>query len=64
MTLPQSMIKRLLEGAGIKPSGDQVEATTRLYNLLDEQMGKVLPESLNEVEPNYIQPTRPKRRRR
>ena len=58
MGLPQSIIKQRLEEAGIKATEDQVEATTGLYNLIDEQLSGIPPLSLRDVEPSYIQPTR------
>jgi hypothetical protein len=58
MGVPQSVIKQRLEEAGIRPIEDQVEATTDLYNLIDEQLSGVPPLSLQGVEPGYIQPTR------
>lgn len=64
--LTQDMVKRQLEGAGLKPTPQQVEGTTNLYNILDDQLAKVSPKTLERTEPHYIQPTRraPQRRRR
>ncbi len=62
MSLPQSAVKRLLKDAGITATAEQIAATTRLYNLIDKQLGDVPAESLRDVEPDYIQPHRPERR--
>ena len=63
MPLNKETVKILLEQAGVRPSAEQLEATTNLHNLLEEQLRKVPEELLENVEPHYIQPTRRDRRR-
>lgn len=58
MPLNKETVKILLEQAGILPSADQVEATTILHNLLDEQLAKAPGELTENIEPHYIQPAR------
>jgi len=64
MSMPKEMTQRLLELAGLHPTTEQVEATTRLHNLLMEQMASVPAELLENVEPHYIQPHRREQPRR
>jgi hypothetical protein len=58
MALSEKEVKKMIELSGYKPTAEQVEATTRLHEMLTEQLGK-LPDGLLEgVEPHFIQPTR------
>ena len=61
MTLTKNMIKNLLDNAGVKYNELEADITTGLYNLLDDQLHNIPAESLGNIEPNYIQPTRPER---
>ena len=63
MAIEEIVVRRLLEEAGLHPSNDQVLATTKLHNLLMEQLAKAPADTLKEVEPHYIQPTRPPAKR-
>ena len=63
MPLTQDTVGLLLKHAGLKPTDEQIEATTKLHNTLEEQLTKAPAESLAQVEPHYIQPTRRERRR-
>ena len=58
MALSKDNIKQLIELSGYKPTGDELEATTSLHETLTEQLGNLPDESLDAVEPYYIQPTR------
>ena len=60
MTVTQRIIRQRLHQAGIKAHEKQVEGTTNLYNVIDDQLADVPPLTLVPVEPAYIQPTRPK----
>ena len=65
MALTNSMVQSLLKHAGLSPTAEQVESTTALYKTLTEQLAKkVTAESLENIEPQYIQqPRRPRRSR-
>ena len=56
MSLSQDVIRFLLEGAGFKPSSDQVERTDQLYSSLEDQLSTLSASSLEKVEPHYILP--------
>ena len=54
MAVPENIIQSLLEEAGLKPTAQQVEETTRLYNTLTEQLERTPAGSLENIEPQYI----------
>ncbi len=56
MALSRDAIRFLLEGAGFKPSSDQIERTEHLYSSLESQLSTLSTGSLENVEPHYIQP--------
>jgi len=58
MTLNNDVVKQLLEKAGLTPTDDQVDSTTKVYNVLDEQLKQVNANDLKFIEPEYIRPTR------
>ena len=58
MTLNNDVVRQLLEKAGLKPTDDQVNSTTSVYNVLHEQLKKVNDSELRFIEPEYIRPAR------
>lgn len=64
MVMDENAERRIFQAAGVRPTPEQVEATTKLHNLLIEQLSKAPAEKLKEVEPHHIQPTRPSAQRR
>jgi len=52
-------VKQLLLDAGITPLDEDINMTVDLLEALGEQMAKALPKLMENVEPHYIQPTRP-----
>ena len=58
MTLKNDVVRQLLEKAGLKPTDDQVNSTTSVYNVLHEQLKKVNDSKLKFIEPEYIRPAR------
>ncbi len=57
--MKKETVKQLLLDAGITPLDEDITTTTDLLNELTEQMAKALPTLTEDVEPHYIQPTRP-----
>ena len=55
----KEIVKQLLLDVGITPLDDDINTTTDLLNVLTEQIAKALPTLTEDVEPYYIQPTRP-----
>ena len=58
MTLKNDVVRQLLQKAGLKPTDDQVNSTTSVYNVLHEQLKKVNDSELRFIEPEYIRPGR------
>lgn len=58
MAVSQETVRRILELSGLRPSAKQVETTARLYDILGAQLAKASAESLENVEPQHIQPPR------
>jgi hypothetical protein len=57
--LDKEIVKQLLLDAGITPLDEDINMTVDLLEALGEQMAKALPKLMENVEPHYIQPTRP-----
>ena len=57
--MKKETVKQLLLDSGITPLDEDITTTTDLLNVLTEQMAKALPTLTEDVEPHYIQPTRP-----
>lgn len=64
MALSRDAIRFLLEGAGFKPSSDQIERTEQLYSSLDSQLSTLPADSLESIEPHYILPIADEKKRR
>jgi len=63
MALTNTMVRDLLRHAGVTATTKQVESTANLYKTLTDQLANKVPiESLEDIEPQYIQqPRRPRR---
>ena len=57
--MKKEIAKQLLMDGGIDPSEEDLEMTLSLHEALTGQLAKASPISMENVEPHYIQPTRP-----
>ena len=56
--MSKETVSALIELGGADATPQEIEATTKLYNTLAEQLEEVSSDALEEVEPHFIQPTR------
>ena len=56
--MSKETVSALIALGGAEATPQEIEATTKLYNTLADQLDEIKPNSLEEVEPHFIQPTR------